>query len=49
MAGIKLPLQPTEHQYLVTDTIPEIEKMKYSAGPRGGNAISETVITGQTR
>nr|WP_323779013.1 FAD-dependent oxidoreductase [Amylibacter sp.] len=24
MAGVKLPLQPTEHQYLVTETIPEI-------------------------
>jgi len=29
MAGVKLPLQPTEHQYLVTDTIPEIEKLKF--------------------
>ncbi|MCP5073410.1 MAG: FAD-dependent oxidoreductase [Rhodobacteraceae bacterium] len=29
MAGIKLPLQPTEHQYLVTETIPEIENMGY--------------------
>lgn len=27
MAGVKLPLQPTEHQYLVTETIPEIEAM----------------------
>lgn len=25
MAGIELPLQPTEHQYLVTETIPQIE------------------------
>lgn len=24
LAGIELPLQPTEHQYFVTDTIPEI-------------------------
>jgi len=24
MAGIDLPLQPTEHQYFVTDTIPEV-------------------------
>ena len=24
MAGLKLPLQPTEHQYFVTETIPEI-------------------------
>tara|TARA_R110002096_G_scaffold22170_6_gene71528 strand:- start:1504 stop:3924 length:2421 start_codon:yes stop_codon:yes gene_type:complete len=24
MAGVNLPLQPTEHQYLVTETIPEI-------------------------
>jgi len=28
MAGVTLPLQPTEHQYLVTDTIPEIAAMK---------------------
>ncbi len=27
MAGIELPLQPTEHQYFVTETIPEIEAM----------------------
>ena len=27
MAGVSLPLQPTEHQYLVTETIPEIEAM----------------------
>ena len=27
MAGVVLPLQPTEHQYLVTETIPEIEAM----------------------
>lgn len=27
MAGIKLPLQPTEHQYLVTEALPEIEKL----------------------
>ena len=27
MAGVFLPLQPTEHQYLVTETIPEIEAM----------------------
>ncbi|PIB25892.1 dehydrogenase [Amylibacter kogurei] len=27
MAGINLPLQPTEHQYLVTETIPEIAAM----------------------
>ncbi|KAB7613655.1 FAD-dependent oxidoreductase [Amylibacter sp. SFDW26] len=27
MAGIELPLQPTEHQYLVTETIPEIAAM----------------------
>lgn len=27
MAGVKLPLQPTEHQYLVTETIPEIAAM----------------------
>ncbi len=27
MAGIELPLQPTEHQYLVTETIPEIAGM----------------------
>jgi dimethylglycine dehydrogenase len=27
MAGIKLPLQPTEHQYLVTETIPQIKAM----------------------
>ncbi|MEM6590215.1 MAG: FAD-binding oxidoreductase, partial [Pseudomonadota bacterium] len=25
MAGIEVPLQPTEHQYFVTETIPEIE------------------------
>lgn len=25
MAGLTLPLQPTEHQYFVTDTIPEVE------------------------
>ncbi len=28
MAGIELPLQPTEHQYFVTETIPEIEAME---------------------
>jgi len=27
MAGVNLPLQPTEHQYLVTETIPEIKAM----------------------
>jgi len=27
MAGIELPLQPTEHQYFVTETIPEIAGM----------------------
>jgi dimethylglycine dehydrogenase len=27
MAGIKLPLQPTEHQYLVTEALPQIEAM----------------------
>lgn len=27
MAGIKLPLQPTEHQYFVTETIAEIDAM----------------------
>lgn len=27
LAGIKLPLQPTEHQYFVTETIPEIAAM----------------------
>ena len=27
MAGIELPLMPTEHQYFVTETIPEIEAM----------------------
>ena len=27
MAGIKLPLQPTEHQYFVTETIDEIDAM----------------------
>ena len=27
MVGLELPLQPTEHQYLVTDNIPEIEAM----------------------
>lgn len=27
MAGIQLPLQPTEHQYFVTETIPEIAAM----------------------
>jgi len=25
MAGLKLPLQPTEHQYFVTETMPEID------------------------
>ncbi len=29
LAGIKLPLQPTEHQYLVTETIPEIAALDY--------------------
>ncbi|MCX7565310.1 FAD-dependent oxidoreductase [Sulfitobacter sp. F26169L] len=28
LAGIKLPLQPTEHQYFVTETIAEIEGME---------------------
>jgi dimethylglycine dehydrogenase len=27
LAGIDLPLQPTEHQYFVTETIPEIDAM----------------------
>lgn len=27
MAGIKLPLQPTEHQYFVTESIPEVEEL----------------------
>lgn len=27
LAGVNLPLQPTEHQYLVTETIPEIESL----------------------
>ncbi|MEP4981185.1 FAD-dependent oxidoreductase [Ascidiaceihabitans sp.] len=27
LAGIELPLQPTEHQYFVTETIPEIDAM----------------------
>jgi dimethylglycine dehydrogenase len=27
LAGITLPLQPTEHQYFVTETLPEIDKM----------------------
>lgn len=27
LAGIELPLQPTEHQYFVTETIPEISAM----------------------
>ena len=27
LAGITLPLQPTEHQYFVTETMPEIEAM----------------------
>ncbi len=27
MAGFRLPLQPTEHQYFVTETIPEIEAL----------------------
>jgi dimethylglycine dehydrogenase len=29
MAGITLPLQPTEHQYLVTETIPEIAQLGF--------------------
>lgn len=29
MAGVTLPLQPTEHQYLVTETIPEIAKLGF--------------------
>ncbi|MDT8327264.1 MAG: FAD-dependent oxidoreductase [Roseovarius sp.] len=28
LAGIKVPLQPTEHQYFVTETIPEIAAME---------------------
>ncbi len=28
LAGIELPLQPTEHQYFVTETIPEIAAME---------------------
>ena len=27
LAGLELPLQPTEHQYFVTETIPEIEAL----------------------
>jgi dimethylglycine dehydrogenase len=27
MAGVDLPLQPTEHQYFVTETIPEIDAL----------------------
>jgi dimethylglycine dehydrogenase len=29
MAGVTLPLQPTEHQYLVTETIPEIANLGF--------------------
>jgi dimethylglycine dehydrogenase len=29
MAGVALPLQPTEHQYLVTETIPEIADLGF--------------------
>ena len=29
MAGVTLPLQPTEHQYMVTETIPEIAALDY--------------------
>lgn len=29
MAGFKMPLQPTEHQYFVTEAIPEIEKLDF--------------------
>ena len=28
MAGVDLPLQPTEHQYFVTETIPEIAELE---------------------
>ncbi len=28
MAGLELPLQPTEHQYFVTETLPEIDAME---------------------
>ena len=27
MAGLELPLIPTEHQYFVTEGIPEVEKI----------------------
>ena len=39
MAGLRLPLQPTEHQYFVTETIPEIaarEKRLPSVADRDG-------------
>jgi dimethylglycine dehydrogenase len=29
MAGFKMPLQPTEHQYFVTEAIPEIEALDF--------------------
>ena len=29
MAGFKMPLQPTEHQYFVTESIPEIEALDF--------------------
>jgi dimethylglycine dehydrogenase len=29
MAGLSLPLQPTEHQYFVTETMPEIAQLDY--------------------
>ena len=35
MAGVTLPLMPTEHQYFVTETIPEIAAMASSTWPGG--------------
>ena len=31
LAGINLPVQPMEHHYLITEAIPEIEKMAQAA------------------
>jgi dimethylglycine dehydrogenase len=39
MAGIELPLIPTEHQYFVTETIPEIAAWT-AACPRSPTATA---------
>ena len=45
MAGISLPLHPVEHQYLITETLPEIEaldkELPHVLDPEGGNYLRQ--------